>query len=123
MQAIHPIRYDAADMPLCRYCRGDVPTGHRNYFVCLDHCPEPFRPRMLAAIANEFNADDARLCVAMGIAPLHEFPPSPVRLEIAMQGEAVRKIREAHSMRNRKPLMSDERRGQGAGELDLGEIL
>jgi hypothetical protein len=42
--------------------------------------------------------------------------------EIAMQGASVRKAREAHAARNRKPLMSDERRGHGTGECDLGEL-
>jgi hypothetical protein len=42
--------------------------------------------------------------------------------EIAMQGAVVRKAREMHAIRKRKPLMG-ERRAHGAGELDLGEIL
>ena len=35
----------------------------------------------------------------------------------------MRKARELHAARHRKPLMSDERRGIECGELDLGEIL
>jgi hypothetical protein len=31
-------------------------------------------------------------------------------------------MRERYAARNRKPLMSDERRGIECGELDLGEI-
>ena len=46
-----------------------------------------------------------------------------VQVEIVMQGATVRKAREAHAARNRRPLMSDERRGIECGELDLGEIL
>jgi hypothetical protein len=121
LKVLHPIRYDANHMPLCRWCEGDVPTQHRNYFTCLEHCPEPFRPRMLAAIANEFNADDAKLCAAMGIAPLYELPPTPVTLEIVMQGESVRKARELHAARKCKPLMG-ERLATGCGEIDLGEL-
>jgi hypothetical protein len=42
-------------------------------------------------------------------------------VEIAMQGAAVRKARELHTMRKRKPLMS-ARRASGCGELDLEEL-
>lgn len=45
-----------------------------------------------------------------------------VYTEIVMQGATVRQEREAHAARNRKPLMSDERRGHGTGECDLGEL-
>jgi len=47
---------------------------------------------------------------------------SRVRVEIVMSGASVRKARELHALRNRKPLMG-ERRATGCGELDLGEIL
>ena len=45
-----------------------------------------------------------------------------VSIEIVMQGAAVRKARELHAMRKRKPLIG-ERRASECGELDLGEIL
>ncbi|MGH9699246.1 MAG: hypothetical protein ACRD52_07240 [Candidatus Acidiferrales bacterium] len=45
-----------------------------------------------------------------------------VTLEIVMSGAAVRHARELHAIRNRKPLMSEERRGHGTGEIDLGEL-
>jgi hypothetical protein len=45
-----------------------------------------------------------------------------VYVEIVLSGAVVRHARELHALRHRKPLMSDERRGQGAGEYDLGEI-
>jgi len=38
-----------------------------------------------------------------------------------MQGATVRKARELHAMRTRKPLMG-ERRATACGEIDLGEI-
>ncbi len=52
-------------------------------------------------------------------------PPKPARgvvyIVVEIRGAAVRKARELHAMRNRRPLMG-ERRATGCGESDLGEI-
>jgi hypothetical protein len=47
---------------------------------------------------------------------------SRVHVEIVMSGASVRKARELHAIRKRKPLMG-ERHATGCGEIDLGEIL
>lgn len=45
-----------------------------------------------------------------------------VYAEIVMQGEVVRKARERHARRKRKPLMGERKRGAGCGHHDLGEF-
>lgn len=72
-------------------------------------------------LAEEREEFDAKFLSACGIAI--DLPArGVVYTEIVMSGESVRKAREMHAVRKRKPLMSDERRGHGAGEVNLGEI-
>jgi hypothetical protein len=108
---------------LCNVDGCRKPTGHHNYGVCWEHytdAPEAWRMER-AAIEHAFLFDrefmaDLRIC--------HPPPVSSgrARIEIVMQGAVVRKAREIHAMRDCKPLMGDERRGHGTGEIDLGEI-
>jgi hypothetical protein len=116
MQTIHPIRHNAAGVPLCRWC--SRLTRHYTLFICDE------RIRYGSCLASEREGYDAAFLKACGITVADE-PVAAcgvITVEIVMQGESVRKAREAHAARNRKPLMADERRGQGAGEIDLGEI-
>jgi hypothetical protein len=110
---VHPIRY-ANGTALCRWC--SRPTKHYTLFVC----DERVWHRM--CLASEREQFDRKFLNDCGI--LTEPPrvsSSRVRVEIVMQGESVRKARELHALRNRKPLMG-ERHATGCGELDLGEI-
>ncbi|MGH9757262.1 MAG: hypothetical protein ACRD4M_05950 [Candidatus Acidiferrales bacterium] len=96
------------------------PTGHYNYFVSWQHTPDCFRQRR--AMIEQRDLFDREFLAALKIANRDVSSSRDIHIEIVMQGEAVRKAREAHDARNRKPLMADERRGYGAGEIDLGDI-
>ena len=65
---------------------------------------------------------DREFTATMGICEPPRLSSSRARIEIVMQGTVVRKARELHAMRKRKPLMG-EGRASGCGEIDLGEIL
>ena len=113
MQAIHPIRHTAEGVSLCRWC--SMPTSHYTLFIC------DARIWTKMCLAEERERYDTAFLKSCGIAVADA--PARVTVEIVMQGAVVRKVRERHAMRKRKPLMGDERRGTECGELDLGEIL
>jgi hypothetical protein len=113
VQAIHPIRHTADGTALCRYC--SKPTSHYTLFVCAE------RIRYRVCLASERERYDRKFLSDCGIAPLYDTPPARVTVEVVMQGATVRKARELHAMRTRKPLMG-ERRATACGEIDLGEI-
>ena len=117
--AIHPIRYDANLMPLCRWCEGDVPTGFHEYFSCWAHTSEPFRA--LRAEREAAQLFDKGFMADLKISDPPRVSSGRLTIEIVMSGAAVRKAREMHALRKREPLMG-ERRASGCGELDLGEI-
>jgi hypothetical protein len=105
---------------LCNFDDCRKPTGHRNYAVCWKHTAEPFRElRVATEHAERFDREfmaDMKIC---------DPPPvssSRVSIEIVMSGAVVRKAREIHAIRKRKPVMG-ERRATGCGELYLGEIV
>jgi hypothetical protein len=110
MHAIHPIRY-ANGTALCRWC--SRLTKHYTVFIC------DARIWHDVCLAEEREQFDRKFLADCGI--VVEPARGVVTLEIVMQGAAVRKAREMHAKRNRKPLMG-ERRATGCGELDLGEI-
>ena len=113
--AVHPIRHTANGTALCRWC--SQPTSHYTLFVCAE------RIRYDICLASEREQYDRTFLHDCGI--LTDPPPvssSRVSIEFVMSGATVRKARELHAMRNRKPLMG-ERRATGCGEIDLGEIL
>jgi hypothetical protein len=105
---------------LCNFGECRQPTGHRNYAVCWKHTAEPFREHRVATEHAE--RYDREFMAAMKICDPPSVLSSRVSIEIVMQGATVRKARELRASRKRKPLMSDERRGHGVGEIDLGEI-
>jgi hypothetical protein len=113
MQAIHPIRHNAAGQSLCRWC--SQLTRHYTLFICDARIHTGM---CLAEEREQFDRKFLSDCGIAGDAPAR----GVVTVEIVMQGAVVRQARELHAMRNRQPLMGDERRGQGAGEIDLGEI-
>ena len=116
MQTIHPIRHNAAGQSLCRWC--SQLTRHYTLFIC------DARINTGMCLAEEREQFDRKFLGDCGIA-LPDAPrvsSSRVSIEIVMQGTAVRKARELHAVRKRKPLMG-ERRATGCGELYLGEIL
>ena len=119
MQAAHPIRnatgqllYNAAGQSLCCYC--SRPTSHYVLFVCNDR----IRYRCCGEASKRFDATFLKAC---GIAVADPVTRGAVTVEIVMQGAAVRKARELHALRNRKPLMG-ERRATGCGEVYLGDL-
>jgi hypothetical protein len=116
---IHPIRYDANHMPLCRWCEGDVPTGFHEYFACWRHTPNHMREERAAK--EQRDLFDREFMAMLKICDPPPTSSSRVTVEIVMSGESVRKAREMHTMRNRKLLMG-ERRVTGCGQLDLGDI-
>lgn len=104
----------------CVYKCGEV-SSHDTLFVC-DNARK-FGACFPPSPEDREWADRAFLnsCgIAIDDAP--RVSSSRVRVEIVMSGATVRKAREIHALRNRKPLMG-ERRASGCGELDLGEIL
>lgn len=113
MNIIHPIRY-ANGTALCRYC--SRPTKHYTVFIC------DARIWHRVCSASERERDDAAFLKACGITMADPRPVcGVVSVDVVMQGDAVRKARELHAIRNRKALMG-ERHTTGCGELDLGEI-
>src|ERR1700752_98105 len=113
VQAIHPIRY-ANGTALCRWCTR--PTKHYTLFICDE------RVWTKMCLPRERELFDRKLLSDCGI--LVEPPrvsSSRVRVEIVMQGESVRKARELHAIRKRKPLMG-EGHATRCGEYDLGEL-
>jgi hypothetical protein len=108
---IHPIRHTVDGTALCRWC--SQPTKHYTVFVCDQ------RIRYDVCLASEREQYDRKFLSDCGIAV--DDTRGTVVIEIVMSGAMVRKARELHAMRNRKPLMG-ERRASGCGELDLGEI-
>jgi hypothetical protein len=113
LNVIHPIRHNADGVSLCRWC--SKPTRHYTLFVC------DARIHTQICMAEEREAYDRKFLKAVAIAPLYDLPPTRVTVEVVMQGATVRKAREMHAVRKRKPLMG-ERHATGCGELDLGEI-
>ena len=110
---VHPIRY-ANGTALCRWC--SKPTRHYTVYVC------DVRIFTKLCLPEEREQFDRKFLSDCGI--LAEPPrvsSRRVSIEIVMQGESVRKARELHAMRKRKPLMG-ERRASGCGEMDLGAI-
>jgi hypothetical protein len=95
------------------------PTGHHNYAVCWEHTSEAFRENRAAV--EQRDLFDREFMVALKICDPPSVSSSRVRIEIVMSGAAVRKARELHAVRNRRPLLG-ERRATGCGELNLGEI-
>jgi hypothetical protein len=110
VQAIHPIRY-ANGTALCRYC--SRPTKHYTVFIC------DARIWHRVCSAEEREQFDRKFLADCGIAL--EPTLGTVTIEIAMQGATVRKARELHATRKRRPLMG-EHRATGCGEIDLGEL-
>ena len=111
----HPGKY------LCNFGECRRPTGHHNYAVCWEHTSDCFREHRAAVehaatYDREFMAD-------FKIAEPPRLSSSRVSIEIVMQGAVVRKARELHAARKRKPLLADERRASECGMADLGEIL
>jgi len=104
---------------LCNVDGCRKPTNFHEYAVCWAHTPEPFRAlrdkREAAQLFDKEFIRDLRICDPSPISS------SRVTVEIVMSGESVRRAREQHSARHRKPLMG-ERRATGCGEIDLGEI-
>ena len=114
MQAIHPIRHNAAGQSLCRWC--SQLTRHYTLFIC------DARIHTGMCLAEERERFDRKFLSDCGIlAEPPQVSSSRVSIEIMMQGESVRRARELHAMRKRKPLMS-ERRASECGEFYLGEI-
>jgi hypothetical protein len=111
VQTIHPIRQTTNGTALCRWCSRE--TSHYTVYVCNERIMTDM------CLSEEREAYDRKFLQACGIAV--EPARGVVTLEIVMQGATVRKARELHAMRNRKPLMG-ERRATGCGEIDLGEI-
>jgi hypothetical protein len=104
---------------LCNVDGCGKPTGHHNYAVCWEHTPDCFRElRAEVEHAAQFDKD---FMASMGICEPPRLSSSRVSVEVVMQGEAVRKTRELHAARKRKPLMG-ESRAAGCGEIDLGEL-
>ena len=112
MQAIHPIRHNAAGQSLCRWC--SQLTRHYTLFICDARIHTGM---CLAEEREQFDRQFLSDCGIAGDAPAR----GVVTVEIVMQGESVRKASEMHALRKRKPLMG-ERRATGCGEIDLGEI-
>jgi|HubBroStandDraft_6_1064221.scaffolds.fasta_scaffold554942_2 hypothetical protein len=108
---IHPIRHTTNGTALCRWC--SWPTRHYTSHVCDE------RIRYDVCLPGERERYDRKFLSDCGIAV--DAARGVVYIEIEMRGEAVRKARELHAMRNRRVLMG-ERRGSGCGECDLGEI-
>ena len=117
MQTIHPIRHNAAGVPsVFRWC--SRLTRHHTLFICDDTDPVPVPP--LASERERYDAAFLKACgITRGRQPVAAC--GVITVEIVMQGESVRKAREMHAVRKRKPLLG-ERHAHGAGELDLGEI-
>jgi hypothetical protein len=105
---------------LCHVDGCRKPTGHHNYAVCWEHTSEVFRESR-AQVEHAFRFDK-EFMASLKICDPPRLSSSRARIEVVMSGAAVRKARELHAVRNRKPLMGDERRGHTAGEIDLGEI-
>jgi hypothetical protein len=106
----------------CIYC--GTMSGHYTAYVC-----ESQRKTMLCfpLSAEDKTWSDMAFLQSMGVA-VADLPQrgtvvkrSAVTVEIAMQGDSVRKARKRHALRKRKPLMG-ERRGRGCGHYDLGEF-
>jgi hypothetical protein len=95
------------------------PTGHHNYAVCWEHTSDCFRE--LRAAVEHADRYYREFMASMGIAEPPRISSSRARIEIVMQGEPVRKARELHAARKRKPLMG-ERLATGCGEIDLEEL-
>ena len=94
-------------MPLCRWC--SRLTRHHTLFICDE------RIRYGSCLASEREGYDAAFLKACGITVADE-PVAAcgvITVEIVMQGESVRKAREMHAMRKRKPLLG-ERHAHGA---------
>jgi hypothetical protein len=104
---------------LCNFENCRRPTNFHEYAVCWQHTPEPFRPlraeREAAQLYDREFVHDLKICDPPSVSS------SRVSVEIVMSGAVVRKARELHAIRKRKPLMG-ERRASGCGEIDLGEI-
>jgi hypothetical protein len=113
MQTIHPIRHNAAGMPLCRYC--SRLTRHHTLFICDE------RIRYRSCLASERERFDRKFLTDCGIAMDDAPARGVVTVEVVMRGAAVRKARELRATRKRRPLMG-ERRATGCGEIDLGEL-
>jgi hypothetical protein len=106
---IHPIRY-ANGTALCRWC--SRPTKHYTVFVC------DARIQYDVCLPSERERFDRKFLNDCGIAV---DAPAQVTVEVVMLGAVVRKARELHAARRRKPLLG-ERRATGCGEVDLGAI-
>ena len=74
----------------------------------------------LMCLAAEREEYDRKFLTDCGV-KVDPLPSQTVQVEIVMQGESVRKAREMHALRHRKPLMG-ERRASECGMVDLGEI-
>jgi hypothetical protein len=108
---IHPIRHTADGVALCRWC--SKATSHYTLFVCAE------RIRYRVCLVSEREHFDRKFLSDCGIAV--DDAPARVTVEIVMQGAVVRKAREAHALRHRKPLMG-ERRASECGEIYLGDL-
>jgi hypothetical protein len=95
------------------------PTGHHNYAVCWEHTSEAFRENRAAV--EQRDLFDREFMAALKICNPPSVSSSRVHVEIVMSGATVRKARELHAIRKRKPMMG-EGRADGCGELYLGEI-
>ena len=104
---------------LCNVDGCRKPTGQHNYAVCWEHTAEPFREHRAAV--EHADRYDREFMALLRIAEPPSVSSSRVSVEIVMQGAVVRKARELHAMRERKPLMG-ERRASECGEFYLGEI-
>lgn len=104
---------------LCNEDGCDRLTGCHEYAVCWEHTPEPFRA--LRAEREAAMLFDREFMADLKIAEPPNVTSGRVTFEIVMKGESVRKARELHAIRKRKPLMG-ERPATGCGEIDLGEI-
>ena len=115
VQAIHPIRHTADGAALCRWC--STPTRHYTLYVCDSRILTKMCLTLRSANASTESSWPTAVSPWMMLRRVRVITVEPV-----MQGVVVRKAREMHAVRKRKPLMGDERHSHGAGEIDLGEI-
>lgn len=106
---------------LCNFGDCRKPTGHHNYAVCWEHTSEVFREHRVET--EQRDLFDREFMTALKICDPPRLSSSRARIEIVMQGAVVRKARELHAARKRKPLLADERRASECGQFNLGEIL
>jgi hypothetical protein len=100
----------------CVYGCGEI-SCHYTLYVCDNQ-----RKTGRCGSATRAEADRAFLnSCGIAVEDTPRVSRGTVYAEIVMQGEVVRKARELHARRKRKPLMG-ERRASGCGEINLGDL-